>query len=436
MLKKIEPITNILKKFYKKTLGFWLYKLYFYSKRRGAKYIAPWKQNFFEIFSKRSTLQIVFFIGAIILMFPYTKLHTKGTLDAPGTNTVLFSLAGPGNENFSLDEIEVDVTNLAVDDIAPWQQGSLHVLDSGARTSIIVPQEIATLGAGGSALQKPTIISSGSVPSSEVKTINTIASATKNRSDIVQYEVQSGDTIGRIAENFGISVETILWANNLTSRSYIRPGDKLKILPVTGVLHKVVRGDNLSKIANKYDAKSQQIIKANKLQNDGSDLIIGEELIIPEGRKQTTRIARTVTQSRALRNVAAPPRSVATPAGSGYIWPTPAARRITQYFGARHTGLDIAGPIGTPIYAIKDGRVVRSQCGWNGGYGCHVRIDHGGGILSLYAHSSKLLVKKGDIVKQGQLIALIGSTGRSTGPHVHFEIRLNGRYQNPFSYVR
>lgn len=123
------------------------------------------------------------------------------------------------------------------------------------------------------------------------------------------------------------------------------------------------------------------------------------------------------------------------------IWPT-AARRITQYFGhyrggSRHTGVDIAGPIGTAIYAADDGVVALS--GWNsGGYGNMVLIDHGGGIYTRYGHASKLLVRAGDAVKRGDVIALIGSTGHSTGPHLHFEVMTGNPHnrKNPLEYVR
>jgi murein DD-endopeptidase MepM/ murein hydrolase activator NlpD len=111
-------------------------------------------------------------------------------------------------------------------------------------------------------------------------------------------------------------------------------------------------------------------------------------------------------------------------------------RRITQYFGWRHTGLDIAGKLGTPIYATRAGKVIKSQCGWNGGYGCYIIIDHGGGVISLYGHNSQLFVSVGDKVVQGQNISVEGSTGRSTGPHLHFEIRVNGVHQNPLKYIR
>ena len=121
----------------------------------------------------------------------------------------------------------------------------------------------------------------------------------------------------------------------------------------------------------------------------------------------------------------------------GGIWPT-AATYITSPFGWRgaewHTGIDIAGPQGKAIYAYKTGKVIFS--GWHRSYGYMLKIDHGNGVATWYAHSSKLLVKAGDTVKQGQTIALVGTTGNSTGPHLHFEIRINGTAVNPYPYIK
>src|SRR5690606_15862060 len=140
---------------------------------------------------------------------------------------------------------------------------------------------------------------------------------------------------------------------------------------------------------------------------------IGDQLIIPGGRTPQVRSQPTYTPpstiqkvAEPLNKIAAPQPSVNAPAGSGYVWPT-TVRRITQYYGFQHTGVDIAGPIGTPLIAARSGRVIRSQCGWNGGYGCYVILDHGGGIQTLYAHSSRLLVSVNEYVNQGQTIALM-----------------------------
>jgi len=195
----------------------------------------------------------------------------------------------------------------------------------------------------------------------------------------------------------------------------------------------VKKGDTLTKIAKKYDVDEiEEVIEFNKLA-DASDLIVGQKLILPGGTQP--RAAPVYRTTGRLATVAAPVPSIAVPAGTLYAWPATVSR-ITQYFGWRHKGLDIAGPIGTPIIASRSGNVTRARCGWNGGYGCHVILDHGDDVQTLYAHASRIYVDVGEVVDQGQTIAGMGSTGRSSGSHLHFEVRVGGRTQNPLKYVR
>lgn len=260
--------------------------------------------------------------------------------------------------------------------------------------------------------------------------------APPTRTQVEEYIVQDGDTVGSIARQFGIGSTTVLAANGLSARSVIRPGQKLRILPLDGIVYVVKRGDTLAKIAKTYDSDPQKILETNGLA-DASDLAAGVELILPDGRapappapKPPTRIAGTI------KDVFVPPAASDRVGTTKLLWPT-AARRITQYYKRAHTGVDIAGPVGTPIYASDDGTVISS--GWNrGGYGNMIIVDHGGGLFTRYAHGSKLLVGVGDAVKRGDVIMLMGSTGRSTGPHLHYEVMLGstGRRTNPLDYVR
>ena len=435
VFKKAAPGFSLVSKLWHKTLGFWIYKAWYLSYRRIEKWLHPWRQSFFDMIGKRNTLQIVALIVGFVVMVPHTRLYSQETVSVPGRKTLLYELVGPGSHQFEIEEIEIDVTQLSDQESRVWTDGAVvNSLTPGASQGevITVPQDLASISAGGTALTKPNIISGDAVetiPADDGDAVST------KRSKIVEHTVQSGDTIGAIAERYSISVETILWANNLSIRSYIRPGDTLKILPASGIQHTVKRGETVSKIARTYDVDADDIIEQNKLQNDGSDIIVGESLIIPGGRRAAPVRRRTTRQYSSLSNISAPPPSVTAPAGSGYLWPTN-VRRITQYYGWRHTGLDIAGPSGSPLYASRSGRVVRSQCGWNGGYGCYIIVDHGGGVQTLYAHASRLYVSVGQQVSQGQTIALMGSTGRSTGPHIHYEIRVNGSRQNPLRYIR
>jgi len=251
------------------------------------------------------------------------------------------------------------------------------------------------------------------------------------RDKIIDYVVEQGDTISTIAQKFNISSQTILWSNNLSYTSLIRPGMTLKILPTTGLTHKIVRGDNLSAIAKKYQSDVDKIIEFNRLASV-SDIKIGQEIIIPDGIKPKATATQVARQTGVINtNITGKADVINT--GTKLLWPT-SARRISQYYSWRHSGLDIAGPVGTPIYAAEDGVV--ETAGWNrGGYGYYIIINHGNGIRTLYGHASKLYVVSGQKVTRGQTIMAMGSTGRSTGPHLHFEVR-SGGFRNPLSYIR
>lgn len=253
----------------------------------------------------------------------------------------------------------------------------------------------------------------------------------RTRSAVETYAVQPGDTIGGIARKMGLRVATLLWANGLTERSYIRAGQQLTVPPVDGVLHTVKKGETLAAIAQRYRANADEISSFNKL---AGGLSVGSTIVVPNGTPPAAPApVRRATQPSQTRVAAIPP-AAAPSSATKLLWPT-TSRRITQYFGYRHNGLDIGNKIGQPIYAADDGVVLKSQ--WNqGGYGYYVVLEHAGGLRTLYGHSSQLLVKAGEKVTRGQVIALIGSTGRSTGPHIHFEVMIGNTRQNPLSYTR
>lgn len=271
------------------------------------------------------------------------------------------------------------------------------------------------------------------------------------------YVVQEGDTIGSIAQNFNVNVGTILWNNNLTERQYIRPGDALKIPPISGILATIKKGDTLAKLADRYQGDAEEIRNFNNIQSDGS-LAPGVELMVPGGRPPVPEQAFIAVQTHAResqpssRSSSSSPKdpskkptgstTVAKPSdanvqnqpSSKLVWPTN-GHVITQYYGWKHTGVDIDGDFTSPLYAAYDGVV--EKAGWNsGGYGLQILIRHPNGMVTRYAHSSKLFVKVGDAVKRGQTIAMMGSTGRSTGSHLHFEVYVNGKRTNPLAYVK
>lgn len=279
---------------------------------------------------------------------------------------------------------------------------------------------LSTLAQSGDALLKPDLTGTEITP--------------ERRDKIITYTVEADDTISEIADKFDVSTNTILWENKLGPRDFIKPGQQLAILPVTGLSHTVKRGDTLDKIAASYRAKSEDILEVNKLA-DGSALRVGEKIVVPDGIPPVTArpSAPAISRPSGLANLGNIFKSA--PAASGNLnWPT-ISRRISQYFrGWRHTGIDVPAPAGQPIYAADDGVVITA--GWSrGGYGIYVIVDHGNGLQTLYGHNSRNLVERGDRVARGQVIANIGSTGRSTGPHVHFEIRVEGDKVNPLDYL-
>ncbi|OGN09133.1 MAG: hypothetical protein A3C64_02830 [Candidatus Yanofskybacteria bacterium RIFCSPHIGHO2_02_FULL_41_12] len=247
------------------------------------------------------------------------------------------------------------------------------------------------------------------------------------RSQIVEYTVQKGDLLSFIASDYGISMNSIIWANNLRDADSISPGQILKIPPVSGVIHTVKKGDSLASVAKKYCVETDSILEFNSLPQDGQ-LQIGDEIIVPDGQIKSNGLAygNKTSALTASRFSKLPRFSDFTqyfrPLTGGYNW---------KIFHGRN-GIDVAKACGTPIYAAAAGTVaIADSVGWNGGFGKVIKITHNGGIETVYAHNSKILVEAGQNVQGGQQIALMGTTGRSTGCHLHFEVH---GAQNPLAY--
>ena len=235
-----------------------------------------------------------------------------------------------------------------------------------------------------------------------------------SESQISSYDVQEGDTLSFIASDFGVSVETIIWANNLNNINSIKPGDELKIPPIDGVIHRVKNGDSLKSIAKKYGADEEKIIAFNALPKDGA-IQIDAELIVPGGR-----IIAIPKATRSLTNSAIK-RFAYLPDMGGYFMIPTTGRNWGRIHG--RNGVDMANSCGTPIYASADGKIVIADAvGWNGGFGKFIKLVHANNTETIYAHASKLLATVGEVVQKGQRIAVMGTTGRSTGCHLHFEV--------------
>jgi murein DD-endopeptidase MepM/ murein hydrolase activator NlpD len=259
------------------------------------------------------------------------------------------------------------------------------------------------------------------------------------RTTITEYIVQPGDSISEIANRLGVSTETVIWANDLSDPNLIRPGEVLRVPPVTGVLHTVQAGETLAQLAERYRVSVEAVLNypLNRIE-DPQQLIAGQLILFPFGVKPRPPAPASpvvaVAASAASSAGEAAAAAASTLRGLRLGWPTEG--RITQYYSGYHPALDIAAPFGSGVFAIDGGTVVVAATGWNGGYGTMVDIDHGNGFVSRYAHLNHLYVRKGEVVTRGQPLGTVGLTGITTGPHVHFELLYRGVRINPLSYLR
>ncbi len=244
---------------------------------------------------------------------------------------------------------------------------------------------------------------------------------TPSRNGLLTYKVADGDTVSTIAAQFGISVGTIIWANNLSASGRIKPGEEIVILPVSGVLHKVRRGETIASIASAYGVEAKNIATFNK-----EALKAGQTVVVPNARPITPAKPKASHFSSGSNS----PETV-----SGGYFISPVTNGLN--WGKLHDGnaVDIAAACGTPIVASASGVIteVASPSNWNSGYGGFVRISHANGTATFYAHTSVNLVGVGDEVGQGSAIAKIGRTGQvhgMTGCHVHFGV---SGTRNPFA---
>lgn len=258
----------------------------------------------------------------------------------------------------------------------------------------------------------------------------------KPRSEVIEYEVKSGETVSQIAQRFGVSTETIKWANDLDSVDSVKPGQTLKVLPVSGVAHTVKSGDTLESVSKKYSASDQAIVDFpfNDIPDDFK-LRIGQVLIVPDGQPPEVKVpAKTRLVPKYIAQGPSSP-TFSAPGGGSFIWPT-ISQGISQYFAWYHPGLDLPNRNAPAIVASDGGTVI--VAGWpdSYGYGNRVVLDHGNGYQTLYAHLSNIYVSTGQSVSRGQAIGQMGTTGRSTGIHLHFEIRFKGIAINPLAILK
>jgi murein DD-endopeptidase MepM/ murein hydrolase activator NlpD len=253
--------------------------------------------------------------------------------------------------------------------------------------------------------------------------------AERDRMQVITYTVQPNDNVWAIAQGFELQAETILWANPALEKSpdLLRVGQKLLVPPVNGIYYTVQGGDTVEKLAKKYKTTVEKIVsfEGNELEEPYT-LVAGQKIMLVDGRKAVPK-----PNYYPMTSVGSAPKGAAQ--GSGrFAWPT--RGMLTQKFWSGHLGIDIANRTGTPVYAADGGYVVMAgRDTW--GYGNQVVIDHGNGFKTRYAHLQTILVKAGQSVDKNQKIGTMGSSGRSTGPHLHFEVIQSSQRRNPLGVL-
>ena len=298
---------------------------------------------------------------------------------------------------------------------------------TGQTASVVNSQTIALLqgavntdpvplakGGGDISIVGGTALLSESGPNGSLADVD---SETNQHGHISVYIVRSGDTLSQIAKMFGVTTNTIAWNNDI-QKGVIRPGQTLIILPISGVSHAVAKGDTLASIAKKYKADEGEIRQYNDLA-DTMTLAVGSVILVPDGEMAP------VATSPVTSNL----RGAGGPEYAGYyLRPIIGGKKTQGLHG--YNGIDLASYYGAAVMASAPGEVIVARSsGYNGGYGSYIVISHGNGTQTLYSHLSNVIVYVGQQVVQGQIIGAIGSTGKSTGPHLHFEVR---GARNPF----
>lgn len=283
-------------------------------------------------------------------------------------------------------------------------------------TALQNPNPMGARGGADVVVEDDALVSTGPVGEDE------IAEQSTTMGEIRVYTVREGDSLSQVAQMFKVTTNTIMWANDLTRATAIKAGDTLVILPIAGVRHVVKKGDTINSIAKKYEGDADEILSYNQLASS-DDLKVGDTVIIPGGEMHT---APTQVASKAR-----PVRVGGAASGGGKGWlshPAPGSIKSQGIHG--YNGVDLAGSAGSAIRAAAAGEIIVSKnSGWNGGYGQYIVVRHSNGVQTLYAHLSQNNVGVGEYVTQGQVIGGMGNTGKSTGTHLHFEVRGGS---NPF----
>ncbi|MEK7632942.1 MAG: M23 family metallopeptidase [Patescibacteria group bacterium] len=409
-----------------------VYRAGFASRRHIVHWYRPAKSRFMFFVTNRAMMHVAILsvVGgtvAINLGMDAVRAETLDAFNKSLAYAVITQEESPVVEEYA----DMDIAALRSDATSYLSEGSLSPVlgASDGQDSMFV--NTASL-AGGGALAVPVL--SGS------------SASVAPRDGIETYVVAEGDMLSTVAARFGISVNTVLWANNLSVKSVLKPGQSLTILPASGVVHTVKSGDTLIKIASTYNSDATNILSVNKLA-DSSAITVGQKLIIPGGTPPTPAPVKRPTSVASIFSPAPNKTGTAVSGSSRMIWPSD-GHGIVRGLSWFHTGVDIDcnghanGTSTDDNYAAADGIVTFAGprfSGYAGGYGNLVIIDHGNGLSTRYGHNYSIYVKSGQQVTAGTPIARCGSTGNSSGTHLHFEvIGSNGSkdYRNPLEYIR
>jgi murein DD-endopeptidase MepM/ murein hydrolase activator NlpD len=317
---------------------------------------------------------------------------------------------------------------------------SVHVLTAGERTTRQVEPVTQALG---------TPISPDPAPASEQVLDDPRADEIRPPRSYQVHSIQPGETLVSIASRYNTTLESLILLNpGVESRTLPVEGTLLVVPNFQGVPYTVQAGDTLGGIAATYEIPVSAVtrIRTDEFLQIGEILFLKGALPLMErphaevASRSEEGVNRRSTPSRPVEPPAAPQPTPSAPppaqAPAGLVWPANGILAFSR-FGPRedgfHSGLDMAAPSGTPVVAARAGSVIAA--GWDNGYGLCIRIDHGDGMVTRYAHASKLYVSVGDWVEQGAVIMAMGATGRATGPHLHFEVILNGKPVDPSDYL-
>lgn len=357
--------------------------------------------------------------GRLFRIFNRDSVRFYGTLVIISAVFFLRGSSGEGQATFFSDFLKttIEETSASISSYIPSSHSQLAEIN----TLSLAELDKQNRGQGGAEIQPPNLepseIQGNSFLSYNPASTDYLEHSSIRRSQVVEYTVQPGDVISFIASDYGVSVDSIIWANGLKSADSLSPGQVLRIPPVTGVIHKVKNGETIAQIAQKYGVGTDKIIEYNALPQDGQ-LQIDDEIIIPDGKiakPVVVAVARKVSSGTTIQ------RFSYLPDYGGYFMIPTTGHNWGKIHG--RNGVDIANSCGTPIYASADGTVkVSDAVGYNGGFGKFITIAHPNGTETVYAHATKLLASVGQVVAKGQHIANMGTTGRSTGCHLHFEV--------------